>query len=183
MQTRVEKRVRAHDPRGARPCSRTSTNRLRVSGAAELLQETRRPQQVRRPEAFLEPRAHRGQQVARFAVAPLAAPQPGEARCIDWPYLERMRQRLDGLVPEAAGLRLRKVWAATASALPGSFRSGAKAPAGARAGAGAGAARVVRPYAFLYARLHPLTRGEGRAHPSCARRCERESLCAGDPRR
>ena len=43
---------------------------------------------------------------------------PGEARCIDWPYLERMRQRLDGLVPEAAGLRLRKVWAATIDYTP-----------------------------------------------------------------
>lgn len=38
---------------------------------------------------------------------------PGVAREIDWPYLRRMRRRLDRLVPAAAGLGLRKAWAAT----------------------------------------------------------------------
>ncbi|HET7676267.1 MAG TPA: FAD-binding oxidoreductase [Candidatus Limnocylindrales bacterium] len=38
---------------------------------------------------------------------------PGEARGIDWPYLERMRARLAELVPATRDLGLRKVWAAT----------------------------------------------------------------------
>jgi sarcosine oxidase subunit beta len=39
--------------------------------------------------------------------------QPGEARAIDWPYMEKMRERLAELVPISAGLALRRVWAAT----------------------------------------------------------------------
>ena len=38
---------------------------------------------------------------------------PGEDRSVDEPYLARMRARLARLVPLAAGLRLRRVWAAT----------------------------------------------------------------------
>ncbi|MEA2537898.1 MAG: hypothetical protein QOF11_2132 [Chloroflexota bacterium] len=41
------------------------------------------------------------------------AEPPGPAQEIDWPYLRRMRRRLDGLVPAARGLGLRRVWAAT----------------------------------------------------------------------
>jgi glycine/D-amino acid oxidase-like deaminating enzyme len=41
------------------------------------------------------------------------AEPPGIAQEIDWPYLRRMRRRLDGLVPGARGLGLRRVWAAT----------------------------------------------------------------------
>jgi sarcosine oxidase subunit beta len=43
---------------------------------------------------------------------------PGLAREIDWPYLRRMRRRLDGFVPAARGLGLRKVWAATIEYTP-----------------------------------------------------------------
>lgn len=43
---------------------------------------------------------------------------PGEARAIDWPYLQAMRARLESLVPDAAGLALRKVWAATIDYTP-----------------------------------------------------------------
>lgn len=38
---------------------------------------------------------------------------PGEAHEVDWPYLERIRDRLGRLVPLSDGLPLRKVWAAT----------------------------------------------------------------------
>jgi len=43
---------------------------------------------------------------------------PGPARDIDWPYLEKMRARLDQLVPIAAGLGLRRAWAATIDYTP-----------------------------------------------------------------
>ena len=37
----------------------------------------------------------------------------GTAREIDWPYYERMRARLDELVPAVRGLGVRKIWTAT----------------------------------------------------------------------
>jgi sarcosine oxidase, subunit beta len=43
---------------------------------------------------------------------------PGPAREIDWPYLRRMRRRLDALVPAARGLGLRRAWAATIDFTP-----------------------------------------------------------------
>jgi sarcosine oxidase subunit beta len=43
---------------------------------------------------------------------------PGEAREVDWPYLELMRGRLAELVPATRGLGLRKVWAATIDYTP-----------------------------------------------------------------
>jgi sarcosine oxidase, subunit beta len=43
---------------------------------------------------------------------------PGEAREVDWPYLELMRARLAELVPATRGLGLRKVWAATIDYTP-----------------------------------------------------------------
>lgn len=43
---------------------------------------------------------------------------PGEAREVDWPYLEAMRARLAELVPATSGLGLRKVWAATIDYTP-----------------------------------------------------------------
>jgi glycine/D-amino acid oxidase-like deaminating enzyme len=43
---------------------------------------------------------------------------PGPAREIDWPYLRRMRRRLDRLVPAARGLGLRRAWAATIDFTP-----------------------------------------------------------------
>ena len=43
---------------------------------------------------------------------------PGEAACIDEPYLALMRQRLAELVPVTAGLGLRRVWAATIDYTP-----------------------------------------------------------------
>ena len=43
---------------------------------------------------------------------------PGEDRGVDEPYLARMRARLAKLVPLAAGLRLRRVWAATIDYTP-----------------------------------------------------------------
>ena len=44
--------------------------------------------------------------------------QPGEQRHIDHAYLDRMRERLSLLVPVTAGLRLRRVWAATIDYTP-----------------------------------------------------------------
>jgi sarcosine oxidase subunit beta len=38
---------------------------------------------------------------------------PGEARQIDWPWYERMRDRLAELLPVTGDLGLRKIWAAT----------------------------------------------------------------------
>ena len=43
---------------------------------------------------------------------------PGEDRSVDEPYLALMRARLARLVPLAAGLRLRRVWAATIDFTP-----------------------------------------------------------------
>ncbi len=43
---------------------------------------------------------------------------PGEAACVDEPYLARMRQRLAELVPVTAGLGLRRTWAATIDYTP-----------------------------------------------------------------
>ena len=43
---------------------------------------------------------------------------PGPAREIDWPYLRRMRRRLDALVPSARGLGIRRAWAATIDFTP-----------------------------------------------------------------
>ena len=44
--------------------------------------------------------------------------EPGEAACIDEPYLALMRQRLAELVPVTAGVGLRRVWAATIDYTP-----------------------------------------------------------------
>jgi sarcosine oxidase, subunit beta len=44
--------------------------------------------------------------------------QPGIARSIDWPFYERMRARLDDLVPIVRGLGIRKIWAATIDFTP-----------------------------------------------------------------
>jgi sarcosine oxidase subunit beta len=46
------------------------------------------------------------------------AEPPGDATCIDEPYLALMRQRLAALVPVTAGLGLRRVWAATIDYTP-----------------------------------------------------------------
>jgi sarcosine oxidase subunit beta len=46
------------------------------------------------------------------------AEPPGRARCIDEPYLARMRRRLAELVPVTAGLGLRRIWAATIDYTP-----------------------------------------------------------------
>jgi sarcosine oxidase, subunit beta len=43
---------------------------------------------------------------------------PGEARSIDWSFYERMRARLDELVPAVRGLGIRKIWAATIDFTP-----------------------------------------------------------------
>jgi sarcosine oxidase, subunit beta len=43
---------------------------------------------------------------------------PGEAACIDEPYMALMRQRLAELVPVTAGLGLRRAWAATIDYTP-----------------------------------------------------------------
>jgi sarcosine oxidase, subunit beta len=43
---------------------------------------------------------------------------PGEARSIDFPALERIRQRLASLIPVTHGLGLRKIWAATIDYTP-----------------------------------------------------------------
>ena len=43
---------------------------------------------------------------------------PGEARSIDWTYLERMRRRLAELVPATAALELRRIWSATIDYTP-----------------------------------------------------------------
>ncbi len=43
---------------------------------------------------------------------------PGEAACIDEPYLALMRQRLAELVPVTAGLGLRRMWTATIDYTP-----------------------------------------------------------------
>src|SRR5919197_2060322 len=43
---------------------------------------------------------------------------PGIARMIDWPYVDRMRERLARFVPITAGLGLRKIWAATIEYTP-----------------------------------------------------------------
>ena len=46
---------------------------------------------------------------------------PGEAREVDWPYLERMKRRLSELVPVTSALGLRRVWAATIDYTPDHF--------------------------------------------------------------
>jgi sarcosine oxidase, subunit beta len=43
---------------------------------------------------------------------------PGEARAIDWPYHDAMRDRLGELVPATRGLGLRRIWAATIDFTP-----------------------------------------------------------------
>jgi glycine/D-amino acid oxidase-like deaminating enzyme len=43
---------------------------------------------------------------------------PGPARAIDWPFYDRMRARLDALVPATRGLGIRKIWAATIDYTP-----------------------------------------------------------------
>jgi glycine/D-amino acid oxidase-like deaminating enzyme len=43
---------------------------------------------------------------------------PGEARCVDVEYLDRVRKRLHELVPVTAGLGLRRTWAATIEYTP-----------------------------------------------------------------
>jgi glycine/D-amino acid oxidase-like deaminating enzyme len=44
--------------------------------------------------------------------------EPGEARSIDWAYLDAMRDRLGALVPATRGLGLRRIWAATIDFTP-----------------------------------------------------------------
>jgi sarcosine oxidase subunit beta len=46
------------------------------------------------------------------------AEPPGEARDVDWRYLELIRERLTELVPVTRGLGLRRVWAATIDYTP-----------------------------------------------------------------
>ena len=46
------------------------------------------------------------------------AEPPGEAACVDEPYLAHIRQRLADLVPVTAGLGLRRTWAATIDYTP-----------------------------------------------------------------
>jgi sarcosine oxidase subunit beta len=43
---------------------------------------------------------------------------PGTARAIDWAFYERMRARLDRLVPAVRGRGIRKIWAATIEFTP-----------------------------------------------------------------
>jgi sarcosine oxidase, subunit beta len=43
---------------------------------------------------------------------------PGPARAVDWPFYERMRARLEALVPATRGLGIRKIWAATIDYTP-----------------------------------------------------------------
>jgi sarcosine oxidase subunit beta len=43
---------------------------------------------------------------------------PGEARSINWPLYERVRERLSALVPVTHDLGLRKIWAATIDYTP-----------------------------------------------------------------
>jgi sarcosine oxidase, subunit beta len=43
---------------------------------------------------------------------------PGPARNVDWPYLRAMEERLHRYVPLAAGLEIRKAWAATIEYCP-----------------------------------------------------------------
>jgi glycine/D-amino acid oxidase-like deaminating enzyme len=43
---------------------------------------------------------------------------PGPARAIDWPFYDRMRARLEALVPATRGLGIRKIWAATIDYTP-----------------------------------------------------------------
>jgi sarcosine oxidase subunit beta len=43
---------------------------------------------------------------------------PGDARSIDWPYHDRIRARLETLVPAVRGLGTRKIWAATIDYTP-----------------------------------------------------------------
>jgi sarcosine oxidase subunit beta len=44
--------------------------------------------------------------------------RPGEARAIDWPMYEEMRDRLAAFVPLTRGLGLRKIWVATIDFTP-----------------------------------------------------------------
>ncbi|MEP6759183.1 MAG: FAD-binding oxidoreductase [Actinomycetota bacterium] len=46
------------------------------------------------------------------------AETPGPGRAIDWPYLQRMRRRLNALVPATTGLGMKKVWSATIEYTP-----------------------------------------------------------------
>jgi len=43
---------------------------------------------------------------------------PGEARSINWPMYEKVRERLGALVPVTRGLGIRKIWAATIDYTP-----------------------------------------------------------------
>jgi sarcosine oxidase subunit beta len=43
---------------------------------------------------------------------------PGEARSINWPMYDKLRERLSALVPLTRGLGLRKIWAATIDYTP-----------------------------------------------------------------
>lgn len=43
---------------------------------------------------------------------------PGEARSINWPMYEKVRERLSALVPVTRGLGIRKIWAATIDYTP-----------------------------------------------------------------
>jgi sarcosine oxidase subunit beta len=46
------------------------------------------------------------------------ADPPGIAREIDWPFVERMRERLASFVPVTRGLAIRRIWAATIDYTP-----------------------------------------------------------------
>ena len=43
---------------------------------------------------------------------------PGENLSVDWPFQERMRERLESFVPATRGLALRRIWAATIDYTP-----------------------------------------------------------------
>ncbi len=76
---------------------------------------------------------------------------PGEAECVDEPYLALMRQRLAQLVPVTAGLGLRRTWAATIDYTPdhlpiiGPAIAGDQVLAGATIAAAAGAGMMWGP--------------------------------------
>jgi sarcosine oxidase, subunit beta len=79
------------------------------------------------------------------------AEPPGDATCIDEPYLALMRERLAALVPVTAGLGLRRVWAATIDYTPdhlpiiGPARDGEKVLNGAIVASAGGAGMMWGP--------------------------------------
>ncbi|MEP7025969.1 MAG: FAD-binding oxidoreductase, partial [Actinomycetota bacterium] len=79
------------------------------------------------------------------------AEPPGEASCIDEPYLALIRERLAELVPVTAGLGLRRIWAATIDYTPdhlpiiGPARDGSKILNGAVVASAGGAGMMWGP--------------------------------------